>query len=351
MSHRSMQCAVLVRPGLVELHEVPMPEPGPGELVMRVETALTCGTDLKTFLRGHPHIPLPAPLGHEASGVVSAVGAGVRGFKEGDPLICVPTAPCGECRFCRQGRDNLCAEAIGRLNLGAFADYLRIPSHIVSANTFVRPPGMSADVAAAVEPLACVVHGSDRIDWALAGSVVFLGDGAIALLFLQMARLLGNVRILVAGRHTTRLETARALGADAVTTASDGELRNTVLEFTGGAGADVVIECVGRVETWRLAQDLAAAGGTALLFGGCAEGSTVSFDAYRLHYQEVDLLGAFHYGRADVRDALDLLADGQVKIAPLITHRRPLQQLHEALDLVLTRQAIKVAIEPNHRTA
>jgi L-iditol 2-dehydrogenase len=341
-----MLAALLVKPGVVELRDVPVPDPAPGELVIRVESALTCGTDIKTFLRGHPHIPLPAPFGHEVSGHVSAVGNGVRGFKEGDPLVCVPTAPCGECRYCRQGRDNLCPDAVGRLNLGAFAEYLRVPAHVVACNTFVRPAGMSADTAAAVEPLACVVHGADRIDWDLADTILFLGDGAIALLFVQVARRRGNARIFVAGRHASRLETARSLGAHAFMNTSHASLRAAVDEWTGGAGVDVVVECVGSTETWRLAQDLAATGGTALLFGGCAEGATISFDAFRLHYQEVDLVGAFHYGRADVRDALDLLAAEEVQIAPLVTHRRPLAGIHEALQLAITRQAIKVAIEP-----
>jgi L-iditol 2-dehydrogenase len=342
----TMRAAHLVRPGTVELREVPVPVPGAGEIVLRVETALTCGTDLKTIRRGHPHIRLPAPLGHEASGIVAAAGAGVTRVREGDAIACVPTAPCLECELCRRGRENLCAGAAGRINLGAFADYLRIPAHIVRSHVFERPATMSPAVAAALEPLACCVHGAARVPWHAGACVAFLGDGPIALLFLQLARLRGADRILVLGRHAERLAIARAVGAHETVDVSHADPLDSVRGRTAGAGADIVVECVGRPETWRLAQELAAPGGTVLLFGGLAEGSEASFDAYRLHYQEIDLIGAYHYGRRDVHEALSLLSAGSVRIEPLITHHRPLGAIHDALDLAMSGRAVKVAIEP-----
>ena len=341
-----MLAAVLRRPGALELCETPVPEPGPGELVVRVEAALTCGTDVKTFQRGHPKFPLPSPLGHEFSGVVVAGGAGVREWREGDAIALVPTAPCGACRLCRRGRESVCPDAVGRMLLGAFAEYVRVPAHIVAANVFARPVGMPAEIAAALEPLACVVHGADRVALERAESVVLVGDGAIALLMLQLAKLRGAGRVLVAGKHAGRLEVARALGADAVVDVTSAPLDEMVREWTGGAGADVVVECVGRPETWELAADLAGTGGEVLLYGGCAAGTRASFDTYTVHYREVDLKGAFHYGRSDVRRALDLLSGGAVRVAPLITQRRPLSALREALDLAASREAIKVAVEP-----
>ncbi|NIP81063.1 MAG: alcohol dehydrogenase catalytic domain-containing protein, partial [Gemmatimonadetes bacterium] len=160
-----MRQAVLVEPGRVELRDVPVPEPAPGELLVRVDVALTCGTDLKTYRRGHPRISLPAPLGHELAGTVAAGRAGA--FREGDALATVPTAPCGRCRLCRRGRENLCPDAVGRMVFGAFADYVLLPAHIVD-NAFPRPAGMTAETAAALEPLACVVHGADRVALAAA---------------------------------------------------------------------------------------------------------------------------------------------------------------------------------------
>src|SRR5690606_626680 len=174
----AMRAAVLLRPGELEQREAPVPQPGAGELVVRVEAALTCGTDVKTFQRGHPKFPLPSPLGHEFSGVVVAAGAGVRAWREGDAIALVPTAPCGVCRLCRRGRESVCPDAVGRMLLGAFAEYVRVPAHIVAANVFARPAGMAPEVAAALEPLACVVHGADRVALDRAESVVLVGDGS-----------------------------------------------------------------------------------------------------------------------------------------------------------------------------
>ena len=376
-----MRAAVLVRPGHVEMREVPIPAPGPGEMLVRVDAALTCGTDIKTYQRGHPRIPLPTPMGHEFSGTIAAVGAGVDRFREGDAIACVPTAPCGECRLCRRGRENLCPDAVGRMVFGAFAEYVLLPRHIVERHVFPRPAGLAAHEAAALEPLACVVHGADRVALGRAENVVFLGDGPITLLFLQVARLRGAGRVIVVGRHEARLAVARKLGAEtirepvggwsdvgvgsremvagkgngadtedgsgaATPRGADISLRDAILERTGGIGADVVVECVGRPEVWELAATFAAPGGEVLLYGGCAAGTQASFDTLRLHYEEVDLKGAFHYRPASVREAYELLADGRVAAAPLVTHTRPLDRLEEALGLVLRREAVKVAVMP-----
>ncbi|MFW6078272.1 MAG: zinc-dependent alcohol dehydrogenase [Gemmatimonadota bacterium] len=341
-----MRAAHLVEPGRVELREVAVPEPGPGELVVRVEAALTCGTDIKTYRRGHPKIPTPSPMGHEFAGVVAAVGAGVDAFREGDPIACVPTAPCGECRPCRRGRENLCPDAVGRMVLGAFAEYVRLPAHIVATNAFVRPAPLPAERAAMLEPLACVVHGAARVALEAAETAALVGDGPIALLFLQLARRAGAGRVLLAGKHAARMEAARALGADAVVDVTTEPLEEAVDRWTDGAGADVVVEVVGRPEVWERSASLVAAGGELLLYGGCAAGTTASFDTYRIHYEEIDVKGAFHYGRADVRRAWDLLLGGGVETGPLVTHERALADLEDALGLVLTREAVKVALRP-----
>lgn len=341
-----MDAAFLLAPGRLELRRVPVPRPAAGEVVVRVESALTCGTDLKMLRRGHAKLPLPAAFGHEFAGRIAAVGAGVRAFAGDDAVMCVPTAPCGECRHCMRGRGNLCAATIGRMVLGAYAGYVLLPAHIVQQHLFPRPPHLSAAAAAALEPLACVVHGAARVPLRDAEHAVIIGDGAIALLFARVARLEGAARVLVLGRHETRLAVAQAWGAAAALAADDASAHAAVHDFTGGRGADVVVECIGDPAAWRLASELAAAGGTALLFGGCAAGSEARFDAYRVHYEEVSLVGAFHYTPEAVRRARALLADGRVDPTPLITHRRPLGELDAALQLMADRAAIKVEVVP-----
>ena len=205
---------------------------------------------------------------------------------------------------------------------------------------------MTAETAAALEPLACVVHGSDRVALARAEHVAVVGDGPIGLLFLQLARSRGAGRIFVAGRQPHRLEAARALGADRAVDTTAVALAEAVADWTDGVGADVVIECVGEPGVWEEAADVVATGGELLAYGGCPAGTRACFDTERIHYEEVDVKGAFHYGRADVRTALDLLDKGVVRIEPLVTHRVPLDRLADGLALALDRRAIKVAVTP-----
>ena len=339
-----MLAAELIRPGLIELRERPVPEPEEGELIVHVDAALTCGTDLKTFQRGHPKFPLPCPLGHELSGTVTASRSAHA--REGDVIACVPTAPCGVCRNCLRGRESLCPAAVGRFMLGAFAEYVRVPEHIAATNVFPRPAALTAAEAAALEPLSCVVHGMKRIRFAEAESTVVIGDGAIALMFIALLCARGARRVLCLGRHADRLAVARRYGA---VTAEDHDWRGTeefVYEWSGENGADIVIECVGKPEIWEAAFRLVAPGGELLAFGGCAAGTTATFDTYPLHYDEIDVKAAFHYDRVDVRTALQLLAERVVDVRPLITHERKLADLHEAFGLALRREAIKVAVSP-----
>lgn len=341
-----MKIAQLTGPGVIEFRDVACPEPAEGEIVIRMHAALTCGTDLKTFERGHPRLPFPLTLGHEVAGTVAAAGKGVDRFREGDAIACVPTAPCKMCRLCRRGRESLCPDAVGRFMSGAFAEYVRVPAHIVRENVFLRPKHIAAHEAAALEPLSCVLHGASRIHLRAADSVVIIGDGAIALMFAQVARLLTPGKILLAGKHATRLDVARRLDFGTVIDASDNGLYDPVMEWTDGSGADIIVECVGRPNVWEAASQLAGTAGELLFFGGCAAGTRVSFETYRVHYEEIDVKGAFHYGLADVRAAWDMLHDRVVDVGSLITHQLPLDRLLDAFELARSRTAIKVAVSP-----
>jgi L-iditol 2-dehydrogenase len=342
----TMRAAFLLEPGRVEVRDVPVPRAGPGAVLVRVDAALTCGTDVKMFRRGHARLPVPAPFGHEFAGTVAAVGSGVDAFAPGDEIMCVPTAPCGACRLCAAQRENLCTAAIDRMVLGAYAEFVLLPRHVVTQHVFRRPASLPAHAAAALEPLSCVVHGASRVDWARAGRTVVLGDGAIALLFARVA-MLNGADVLVLGRHEDRLAVARGYGADTALAPGDDAAAREVASWCGSAGAPLVVECVGTAETWRLAARLAAIGGRVLLFGGCAAGTRVEFDAYRIHYEEVDLIGAFHYTPRAVAEAYRLLCGGEVDVEPLITATLPLGMLQDALGMIMDRSAIKVALTPD----
>ncbi len=342
----AMRAHLLVRPGQIRLAELERPVAGPDEVVVRVRAALTCGTDLKAFLRGHPKFPMPTPFGHEFSGEVAEIGGKVNGFREGDPVMAVPTAPCGQCYYCRRGDENLCDVVMNEYVLGAYAEFVKLPSRIVSLNLFPKPARLSFPEAALLEPLSCVVHGLSMVPLRPDAKVVIIGAGAIGLLHLLVLRAHGIEDVIVVGRGNKRVRKAREVGAHVVLEGGAEHALEPVLELTGGRGADIVIECTGQVEVWNVAPSLARRGGWVVLFGGCASGTVARFDTHRLHYDQVRLVSPFHFTPRAVRRAYDLLAGGTVVAHGLISGEFPLDALEQALICHYQGEGIKYAIIP-----
>ncbi|MCI0339753.1 MAG: zinc-binding dehydrogenase [Planctomycetales bacterium] len=347
-----MRRVILRAPGDLRVEEVPIPEPGPAEVVLRIRAALTCGTDLKTFRRGHPKLPVPGPFGHEYAGQVHSVGAGVHAWRAGDRAVGTPTGPCNECPPCLRGQENLCKTAFDSPAVGAFGEYLLVPARIVRTNLLRVPPGLRDDEAACLDPLAAVVHGQ-RLLGPLAGRrVAILGAGATGLLHVQAAKVAGAARVVVAGRGADRLALAEKLGADATLDIGEsgeggGAFRvAAVRDLAGPEGPDVVIEAAGRPEAWRLATEVVRPGGEVLLFGGCTTGTQVPMDAEKLHYGEVTVRGAFHYTPRDVRAALDLLVAQKVRAAPLLSVRVGLDGVAGSLAGMAERKVLKAVVIP-----
>ena len=339
-----MKCHFLTAPGRIELRDIPSSQPGPGEVVVRIRAALTCGTDLKAYRRGHPKIPFPSPFGHEFSGTIAAVGAGVSNFRCGDPVMAVHSAPCGACFFCGAGQENLCDSIMETKVLGAFAEEILLPAHIVACNLLSKPERLSFEAAAFLEPLACVLYGH-HIQPMLAGeTLLIIGAGPIGLLHLLLARQQGVGRVVVAGRRPARLEMARRLGADLVIDVENANPLAAVLAASNGRGADQIIECTGLPEVWTMAPQLVRKGGRILLYGGCPAGSSVTFDTGRLHYDQITLQGAFHFTPWAVREAARLLGEGEIDVEPLISGRLPLERLEEALLLLQRGEGLKYAL-------
>jgi L-iditol 2-dehydrogenase len=343
---KSMRVWQLVRPGELRLESVGVPEPGDGEILARVSVALTCATDLKTIDRGHARLKVPGPLGHEWAGSVAAVGKGVLGLTPGTRIVGTPTAPCGDCAYCLRGAENLCLHLFEHTALGAYGEYILIPRQIVNRNIYRRTSDDPDVHAAFLEPVACVLRGGDQLRLGGDRTIAFLGDGPMALIFVQLARLRGAGRIVVVGRHRRRLELARQLGADVTVDANERDPPEAVREVSDGLGADSVVECVGRPEAWKSAVSLVRRGGEVLFFGGCESGATVDLDTERVHYDELTLKGGFHYTPDCVRRAGELISSGNLKLEPLVTHEMSLDELPEAFELMRRREALKVAIVP-----
>jgi L-iditol 2-dehydrogenase len=341
-----MRTQVLVRPGRLELHDLPIPEPGPGEVVLRIRSALTCGTDVKALQRGHPKFPMPTPFGHEFSGEVVAVGEGVRSVRSGDAVMATPTAPCKRCYYCEHQQENLCDSVMETMVLGAYSEYVKLPARVVSTNLFVKPPRLSFAVAALLEPLSCVLHGIDSVALRKDDSVVLIGAGAISLLHLLALRAMGLEEIRVIGRSAQRAEYARRLGARAVVVGDMAAAQENIREATGGRGADLVIECTGQPQIWEAAPGLARRGGNVVLFGGCPPGTEVRFDTQRLHYEQLRVISPFHFTPRAVRRAYEVLNQEDFNGQALITAVHSLEELPEALAAHQRGEGIKFEIRP-----
>lgn len=346
----TMQGAMLLGPERIEVREVAVPRPGAGEVVLAIEAATTCGTDVKVYRRGgHPRmLAVPTLFGHEMAGRVAAIGRGVTAFAEGDAVVVANSAPCLACPPCRMGMENLC-EDLHYLN-GAFAEYLRVPRRFVERNTHRLPAGLSFAKAAMTEPLGCVVHGIEACGLARYGrhggaEVVVFGAGAIGLLFTAALARAGH-RVVLADPNAGRLETGQALGAArTVVIGRDGGQAETVrAETQGGKGAWVAVDATGVPEVWQDAIACVRPGGLVNLFGGCAPGTTIPLDTHRVHYGEITLKGVYHHRPATIRRALDMLADASFRAELLLSGERPIAGVEAALRAMMRKECLKVVI-------
>jgi L-iditol 2-dehydrogenase len=343
-----MRAAVLLRPGVIELQDLPRPVPPPGGMVVRVRTALTDGTDFKAYRRGHPRMPMPTPFGHEFSGDVVAVAPTepdeAPKFAVGDAVMCVHTAPCGACYWCERSQEELCESIMPTMILGAYAEYIQIPERIVRQNCYVKPAALPYAAAAFLEPLACVVHSLDLLDFRPDDAVLIIGDGGFGLLHAMMLKEFG-ANVLLAGRREPRLEIARTLGIETVNTRNQN-IAEAIRSRTQERGADIVIECTGREEVWEAAPDLARRGGTVSFFGGLPADAKALFTASRLHYDEIRLISPFHFTPEAVRRARDLLVEKLIDPLPLITETVPLAEIASVFQRLKDGEGIKFAVTP-----
>lgn len=341
-----MRAQVFHGPGDLRLEQIPVPEPEPGGVVVRVEAALTCGTDVKTLRRGHPvMIPhVPTVFGHELAGVVTAVARGVAEVREGDRVVAANSAPCGRCRLCLAGRPNLCEDLL--FVNGAYGEHIALPARLVARNLVAIGPGLAAASAAFAEPLACALLGIERGRVEPGMTVVIFGHGPLGCLLALAARQRG-ARVVLVGKTGWRLDHVRGMGlGDCVDARTVEDMAGHLRGLTGGRGADVTVDATGRPEVWEQAIDAVGRGGTVVLFGGCAPGTSVRVDTRRAHYEELTLVGAFHHTPGLIRRAVDLLQSRAIDPGPLVTHRMGLARVKEALAMMGRGETMKVLVDP-----
>lgn len=343
-----MKAVLFYKPGLIKYEETSLPEISAGEVLVKIETALTCGTDVKTYRRGHPVLikETPSGFGHEFSGTVYKIGEKVEGFQPGDRVVAANSAPCMGCYYCYLEEYNFC-ENLDLLN-GAFAEYIRIPEQIVKQNLLHIPENLTFEEAAFTEPLANVVLGVEKSEIKPGQTVGIIGLGPIGLMFVRLAKLKG-ARVIAAGRNPLKLRLAKEFGgADEVINLTEvPDPKKAFLDLTTeGKGLDLVIEAVGLPELWEQVIGLVRKGGTVNLFGGCKSGTTVTLDTRRIHYDGIKIISPFHHTPRHFRESLQLISAGLVDVKKLITHRMQVSQISEAIQLHNEGKAIKIALKP-----
>jgi len=330
----------------IELREVEIPEPSDGEVIIAVKSALTCGTDLKMYLRGHPKFKFPMLFGHECSGIIYRVGAGVKVFKEGDEVMFANSASCGECYYCRRGDENLCVNLFDNIFFGAYSEFAKVPAQIVRRNMFLKPKNLSFTQSAFLEPVSCVMNGIRNLNVRDGDWVLIIGDGAIGLIFTLAIKKFFNVNLIVAGKYEERLRIASGFGADETINVNENNLSDMLNELTSGIGPNLIIECTGKPEVWQESVELVARGGEVVLFGGCPSGTKVNFDATKIHYDQITIKGIFHFTSKDVKTAYDFLSENSDKLIEVISGQYSLSHLPEVFEQLANRRGIKYEIKP-----
>ncbi len=335
----------------VRFERVDIPGPASGEVLVKVKNALTCGTDIKAYKRGHPAMikKVPTTFGHEFSGDIVEAGEGVEGFSPGMRIVCCNAVPCQHCFYCKNNQQNLCDNLLV-LN-GAYAEYIVIPEKMVNLNMIEVPSHLTYQEIAIAEPLGTAVHALRLTGIKQGDTVVVLGTGPLGLMIIRLAFLKGG-KVIAVGKGHERLEKAVKFGAIATVDISKIDTvekqAEAARELTReGMGADVVIEAAGVPEAWEEALAIVRKGGRVTFFGGCKPGTTITADTKQLHYSELQLLGVFHQTPDDFRRSVSLLSSRLVDGREFIKETVPLSEVIKAFDRVKALKGIKFAIDPS----
>ena len=340
-----MRVAMYYNNSDVRLEEMPVPDIGPGELLLRVEASGLCGSDVMEWYRIQR---APMVLGHEVSGEVVQVGAGVEQYKEGDRLVVTHHVPCNACHWCLSGRHTDCDTLhTTSFDPGGLAEYLRIPQINVNRGVFPIPDHVGYDEASITEPLACVYRGQRRANLQPGQNVLVLGSGLAGLIHINLARALGAGRIIATDMVDYRLDAARKLGAD-VTFSAMEDVPARLREANNGRLADLVIVCTGALPALRQALESVERGGTVLFFAPTAPGVSLPVPINDVFFRnDVTLTTTYAGAPADLATAMDMIASGRVQVGEMISHRLGLAEA--GLGFKLTADAgdsLKVIIQP-----
>ncbi len=344
-----MLAAVIRGPGQLDVTEVPTPEPGAGEILLKVGSNTVCGTDLR-ILRGEKTkgVRPGVVLGHEIAGTVAAVGPGVTTYRVGDLAVVSPSVTCGVCFYCLRDMEQFCTntDIFGYGLDGGLAEYCLIPGRAVARkHVSTAKPGTPLTALSLAEPLSCVLNALGNYRAGLGDTVVILGAGPIGLLHMTACRLVGATQIIVSDPSEARRATATDLGATTTVDPLNEDLESVVRDATGGYGADVAVVCIGRSELLAQALGLVRKGGSVCAFAGFPKGSLAQVDPNVVHYGEIRLVGASNSKRRQTDEAIGLIERGLIPEA-IVSHTFPLDQAAEAIEFSASGDGIKIAVVP-----
>jgi len=344
-----MKAAVLEKPGKLAIKELPDPSCPPGGVVVKILASQVCSTDHHMWERGHPALRFPRILGHEIAGVVAEASSELTGFEVGDKVQVYPGIPCGVCRFCRLGRENLCHSIIimGFSVDGGFAQYIALPKNGVENGCLnVIPSSLSFAEAAMAEPLACCLNGFEKVELKKDETVVILGAGPIGCLCAMASTYLGAGKVILVEQNPMRRTLSQQATADTVLDSTEVDVVEAVKGLTNGRGAEVVVTCFREAALVYPLLELAAPGGRILVFSGIpADKGVVPTDLNAVHYRELKLIGAYGCTAAQCQRALGLLADG-LDVGWLISKRVALHDLEESFSALAAKNVMKICVEP-----
>ena len=338
-------------PGDVRIEESPEPQVAAGEVKIRVRACSMCGTDVKIATAGHQRMQPPRVMGHEIAGEVVEVGEGVTGWAAGDRVQVIAAIPCGKCEFCTAGLMTICPNqlSMGYDFDGGFAPYMIVPPQVLAVDGLNRiPDGVSFAEASVSEPFACAINAQELADTHEGDVVVVVGSGPIGCLHVRLARARGAAKVFLVELSRERLDlAAEIVKPDAAICSAEVDPVQAVLDLTDGKGASLVITAAASGAAQEQGLRMLAPRGRISLFGGLPKDKpTITLDSNLVHYRELTIWGANGSSPAHNKQALAHIADGSVPVADLITHRLPLDQIRDGLDVVRNGTGIKVTIEP-----
>jgi L-iditol 2-dehydrogenase len=347
-----MLAAVYHGPGDLRVEEVPVPEIGAGELLIKVLSASICGTDLRIYHGNHRMFPegtVRIP-GHEVVGTIAAIGNGLTGFNLNERVFIAPNTGCGHCDQCVSGNNNRCAnyEAIGVTMNGGFAEFMRVPANSVQQGNVIRvSESVDPAVEALLEPFACVLRGQNALHIHPGEIVLVIGAGPIGVMHTKLAKARGAGRVIVSEPSSDRVNQAKHMGAHRVVNPAEEDLQKVILEESGGRGADIIIVAAPVHAAQESALTLAAIGGRINFFGGLPKDrQTINFDSNLVHYKELLVTATTACSTNDCWQATRIINAGLVDLSDLVSQRYPLRDALAGFAAAEDRKSLKIVLEP-----